>query len=296
MTWNLTDIPNLTGKVAIVTGGNIGLGFESTYQLAKNGAHVIIACRSTEKGEAAIAKIKTQLPQASLQTIPLDLISAKSIEDFATTFTNQHDRLGILLNNAGVVNLEHLTRTPEGHEMHMATNHFGHFALTGLLYPTILKTENARVVTVSSGAAKWGEIQFDDLDWTTRPYSRVKSYGDSKLANLLFMIELQKHFENKGVSAISLSAHPGLTGTERQQTIGIGGKLSKWLASPVKSGVRPQLFAATSPDAQANDYYGPKFGIKGPPKNSPKFIAQLDRNLAQQLWQTTEQITGIKYE
>ncbi|BDY06964.1 oxidoreductase [Ferrimonas sp. YFM] len=290
-----TSLPDLQGKIAVVTGGNIGLGFESSLQLARAGALVVIACRDNDKGERARTRILHHLPRAQVEVLPLDLTCAETIDRFSQAFAARHPRLDLLLNNAGVVNLESLRHTHTGREMHMATNHLGHFALTGRLMPQLLAAPQARVVTVSSGGYKWGVIDFDDLDWHTRPYHRVKSYGDSKLANLLFMDELQRRFEALGSTALSLAAHPGLTATERQQSIGIGGRLSRCLATPVSKGVRPQLVAATAPEARGGDFWGPAFGLWGAPKRHSLKAEILDREISQRLWSLSEQLTGVHY-
>ncbi len=293
--WSLASIPNQSGKTVIVTGGNIGLGFKSALELARKGAHVVIACRSLAKGNEAMDRICQEVPGAALEVIQLDLSDRDSIKSFADTFCQSHDSLDILINNAGVVNLETLQRCPEGHEMHMATNHLGHFALTGLLAHKLLSTKNSRVVTLSSGAYKSGEIDFSDFKREIRPYSRVKAYGDSKLANLLFAHQLQKYFQSQNANCISVSAHPGLTGTERQQSIGIGGNLARWLASPVEKGVRPQLLAATSPQVEAGGFYGPRFVAWGAPallKLEPEIITD---ELAKELWDYSEQVTAVKF-
>jgi NAD(P)-dependent dehydrogenase (short-subunit alcohol dehydrogenase family) len=294
VTWSASDIPDLNGKTAIVTGGNVGLGYASSLALAQHGAHVVIACRSTEKGQQAIGRIKQQVPAASLDTIALDLIDQTSIASFAEVFNSRHETLDILMNNAGVVNLEQLSHSSDGLEMHMATNHFGHFALTAQLLPAILKSEAARVVTLSSAAANYGEIRFDDMNWHHRPYHRGKCYGDSKLANLLFMQQLQQQFEAAGSKAISVAAHPGLTGTERQQSIGMGGLLAKWLASPVSKGVRPQLMASTAPGVEGGDYYGPRFGLGGPPGKINKLPTAMTPDLAQKLWDFSVELTNTR--
>ncbi len=294
MSWQLNGIPDLTHKTALVTGGNVGLGFESSFQLAKHGANVIIACRSAQKGENARQKILQKIPEAAVKHLSLDLCDSKSIKDFSQRFSTEHSQLDILLNNAGVVNLEQLSHSPEGHEMHMATNHYGHFSLTLQLLPHLLKSPAARVVTVSSGAYKAGEIRFDDLDWRQREYSRMKSYGDSKLANLLFTEKLQRVFEQLGSSAVSVAAHPGLTGTERQQSIGIGGAIAHFLASPVKKGVRSQLLAATGHSVKGGDFYGPRFGIGGAPKNLRRAIEELDKKLADRLWKLSCEVCSLK--
>jgi len=294
MSWQLSDIPDLSGKVAVVTGGNIGLGFQSSLQLSKNVATVIIACRSKDKGQRAVERILQKQPSAKLDVIELDLCDLKSVAQFSQQFSQRYAQLDILLNSAGVVNLAERSLSSAGHEMHMATNHYGHFALTLALFPQILNSPSARVVTVSSAGYKAGEIRFDDLDWHQREYNRIKSYGDSKLANLLFTEKLQRVFEALGSTAISVAAHPGLTGTERQQSIGVGGALARFLASPVEKGVRPQLLAATSAAVVGGDFYGPRFGLGGAVKNNAQVISKLDKSLADELWRHSCETCEIK--
>lgn len=294
--WTFEDIPNLKNKVAIITGGNKGLGFRCAKEMAKRGATVIIGCRNPKLGEEAKSKIAKEVKNPKIEVIPLDLLNPSIIESFANTFKKKYQRLDILLNNAGVVNLEKLRRDELGREMHMATNHLGHFALTCHLMPVIKQTKNARVVTVSSGAYRYGVIDFEDFNWTKRTYDRGKAYGDSKLANLLFMHELQNRFDQAGIQAVSLSAHPGLTGTERQQTIGIGGGFSKIMASPVEVGVAPLLRAATEKNIGGKALYGPKHFIWGKPVNQKiKGLGQNDQ-LSKELWAYSEKLLGISYE
>ncbi|WP_037036405.1 oxidoreductase [Pseudovibrio sp. JE062] len=292
---NNKNSQDLAGKTAVVTGGNIGLGFQSTLELAQRGAHVVIACRTVEKGEAAMARMRQQVNSASLEVLPLDLTDRDSIHRFALSFTAKHQRLDILLNNAGVVNLKELARTKEGWEMHMATNHLGHFLLTGLLFETLVATPDARVVTVSSGAYKAAKMNFDDLHWEKRPYARVGSYAESKLANLLFMFALQRRFDDAGSSAKSMSAHPGLAATERQQSIGIGGWLSRAMARPVEFGARPQMMAATDTSLPACSFLGPRFGIWGNPSPIKLSGLAVDEGVQEKLWAISEELTGFQY-
>ena len=293
--WSVRDIPDLHDRTAVVTGGNVGLGFRSALELGRKGATVLIACRSLDKGNAAAERIRAEIPAARLHAVALDLTDPVSIEHCAGEVASRTKRLDILLNNAGVVNLPALQRTPAGHEMHMATNHYGHFALTGLLFPMLAATPGARVVTVTSMSWRLGTIDFDDLDWRKRPYSRGKSYGDSKLANLLFVRTLQSRLDTAGAEALALAAHPGLTGTERQQSTGLGGRFARHLASPVDSGVRPQLRAATDPAAGKRDFYGPRFGLRGPACRISIGVKATDDALAERLWEVTENITGVRY-
>ncbi len=292
--WTLDDIPPLRGRTAVVTGGNTGLGFRSVRELARRGARVLLTSRSAAKAQAAGA-VLSDLPGARVEGFAMDLTDPASVERFAGRVASRTDRLDILLNNAGVVNLPELQRTPLGHEMHMATNHYGHFLLTGHLFELLAATSAARVVTVTSGAYRAGVIDFGDLDWRGRPYSRGKSYGDSKLANLLFARELQGRFDDVGAAALSLAAHPGLTGTERQQSVGIGGRLARLLAAPVGVGVRPQLRAATDPSAGKLDFFGPRLGLRGPARRIPVRGPARSDDLARRLWRVTEKVTGFRY-
>ncbi|MEE8302085.1 MAG: SDR family NAD(P)-dependent oxidoreductase, partial [Candidatus Tectomicrobia bacterium] len=274
---------------------NIGLGFQTSLELSRRGAVVTIACRSIEKGELAIKRIRNEVPEARLNTMPLDLVNADSISSFSERFCAENERLDILVCNAGVVNLDSRRLTTEGREMHMATNHFGHFSLTGCLFPIIKSTEGARVVVLSSLAYQQGVIDFTDLDWNKRKYDRMKCYGDSKLANLLFMIELNRAFERCGASAIAVAAHPGLTATERQQSIGIGGVLARWLASPVEKGCLPQLLAATEPAVRAGEFYGPRYGLLGKPSKISLKPNAKDSEVSKKLWEFSETVTGVRY-
>lgn len=289
--WDTSLISDQNGKVVVITGGNAGLGYQMSLEMAKKNATVVIACRSREKGQKAVQSIQQAIGnKADLHVIQLDLADLRSVKQFSEEFKSRFDKLDILINNAGVVNLKDRQETPTGLEMHMATNHYGHFALTKYLLPIILKTENARVVTMSSGSYRFGTIDFDDLNWNKRKYNRGSCYGDSKLANMLFMKKLQRLFEEKGISAISVAAHPGLSATERQQTIGIGGKLSKIMAQPVYMGALPALLAATDSNVHGGTYYGPRWKIRGYPRLEKLNSIVEDRQLADRLWETSEMI------
>lgn len=294
--WSSEQMPDQKDQIAIVTGGNIGLGYQIAYELAKKGAHVVIACRKPEKGHEAIGRIEQELNRRiSADVIQLDLTDLNSVHAFAEEFSKRHSKLDLLINNAGVVNLINRQETTNGLEMHMATNHYGHFALTGLLLSQLRRSKAARVVTMSSGGYRYGTIDFDDLNWTKRAYDRGKCYGDSKLANILFMLELERYFRNHSIPAISVSAHPGLSATERQQTIGIGGNLTKWLAQPVAIGALPALMAATEQHVKGGEYYGPRWFIRGYPKLEELKPHVFDKELAKRLWEVSENITGVKY-
>lgn len=293
MKWDVDQIPDLSDKVAIITGGNTGLGLQAAKEISRKGGTVIIACRTTAKGEKAISEIKSNIGVSSkLEVMKLDLSDYDSVRHFVQEFNSKFGRLDILMNNAGIVNQNEKGITKDGSETQMGTNHLGHFLLTLLLIDILIKTPEARVITMSSGAYKQGNINFEDLNWEKRPYHRVKSYGDSKLANLLFTMKLQQFFDSKGVDTIAVSAHPGLSASPRQQSIGIGGKLSKWLASPLERGSRSQLLAATAPFVRGNDFYGPKYGIDGPPKLLKINHKQYTQEIADKLWEISERIVN----
>src|SRR5260370_485146 len=214
--WTVNDIPDLHGRVALVTGANSGLGLETTRALVAHGAHVIMACRSLDKAHQA--EIKLSEPFASVELAQLDLASQASVRECADTIQQTHDRLDLLFNNAGVMAIPR-RETPDGFEMQFATNYLGHFALTGLLLPTLLSTPSSRVVTLTSIARMFahGRINFDDLNGK-HSYDRSRAYGQSKLATLLFADELQRRLARAGSTTISVSAHPGYARTELQST------------------------------------------------------------------------------
>lgn len=293
--WKIDDIPDLSGKVYIVTGSNTGLGLKSVELLSRAGASVILTSRNLTQGQQVAEELSRSSTKGQITARQLDLTSSDSIKQFSDFVTANFDRLDGLINNAAVVNLANLSRTKSGLEMHMATNHLGHFELTYYLFELLINTPHSRVVTVSSGGYRAGKIDFDDINWQNRPYSRVGAYADSKLANLLFMQGLQERFDKAQSTSVSVAAHPGLTASKRQQTIGVGGLLAKYLASSLTTGVAPQLFAATAPDVTKCAYYGPKYGIWGSPKKAPLKGAANDLALAQALWQYSELTTGCYY-
>ncbi|MDE0475323.1 MAG: SDR family NAD(P)-dependent oxidoreductase [Gammaproteobacteria bacterium] len=294
--WTLRDIPDLTGRTAMVTGGNAGLGFRSVLELARKGARVMLACRRTDKGDAAADRIRSELPDARLETVVLELTDPVGIERFADRVASRTNRLDILLNNAAAVGLAVLRRTPLGHEMHIATNHYGHFLVTGHLLPLLVATPGARVVTVTSAAHLTGAIDLEDLDWRARPYNGAKAYADSKMASLLFMRELQARLDAAGAAVLSVAAHPGMTATGPRRPAGIGRVFDRLLFSRVDAGVRPQLRAATDPAAKKLDFYGPRFGLRGAPRRIRVRGAAGSGVLARRLWKVTEEVTGFRYE
>ena len=285
--WTANDIPDQSGRTAIVTGANSGLGLITARELARHGADVVLACRNTVKGEEAAAAILQEAPGAQVSVQALDLADLASVHAFAEA---QDGPLDLLVNNAGVMGIPR-RETKDGFEMQFGTNHLGHFALTGLLMPSLLKAPEPRVVTLSSTAHKFGRMNFDDLQGERR-YFRWSAYGQSKLANLLFAFELQRRADEAGLDLTSVAAHPGYAATNLQ-TRGpeAGGLLTRVedaamavanhvVAQSDEMGALPQLYAATVPDCRAAATSGPtasrsSAGIRGswaprPPPGTPR--------------------------
>jgi NAD(P)-dependent dehydrogenase (short-subunit alcohol dehydrogenase family) len=303
--WIEQNIPDLTGKVVVITGANSGLGFGASQVLAAKGVRVVMAVRDVAKGEQAAAGIRRSAPRAGLEVMALDLADLASVRRFAETFPASHDRLDVLLNNAGVMAIPRRV-TADGFEMQFGTNHLGHFALTGLLLPLILKTPGSRIVTVSSGAHIFGKIKFDDLQ-SERSYSKWGAYGQSKLANLLFAYELQRKLKVAGSDVISVAAHPGYASTNLQavgpQMEGsrLGARTmtaaNRVLAQSAAMGALPEVYAAASPDVRGGDYIGPDgfMGQRGFPRKVRSNSRSHDRAVAARLWAVSEELTGVRY-
>jgi NAD(P)-dependent dehydrogenase (short-subunit alcohol dehydrogenase family) len=294
--WTMKDMPDQTGKVAIVTGANSGIGFEEARGLASKGAQVILACRSQEKGAAAAQRICEEYPDARAEYMPLDLADLSSVRQFAERFTARYDRLDMLINNAGVMAVPELRRTADGFEMQFGTNHLGHFALTGLLLDVLMRTPGARVVTVSSVSHRRGRVDFDNLN-AERSYDRWAAYGQSKVANLLFTYELQRRFEAAGADAIATAAHPGWTGTNLQQDAGLIRLFNPVFSMQPEQGALPILYAATAPDAKGGGYYGPggPGEWRGYPKRVDSTALSHDKAVAKRLWEVSEKLTGVAF-
>jgi NAD(P)-dependent dehydrogenase (short-subunit alcohol dehydrogenase family) len=303
--WTVASIPDLSGRMILVTGGNSGIGFEAARQFARKGAHVVLACRDARKGHDAVVAITSEHPRASVEAMELDLASLASVRAFAEAYRTRHQRLDVLCNNAGVMALPY-RQTADGFEMQFGTNHLGHFALTGLLLDRLLRTAGARVVTVSSGAHRMGRIRFEDLQWK-RGYRRWAAYGQSKLANLLFAYELQRRLDGAKAAVISVACHPGYAATNLQLA---GPRMaSSWVmemlaqcvnrlvAQNAASGALPTLYAATAPEVGGGDYIGPD-GIgemRGAPTKVRSSARSQDREVAGKLWEISEQLTGVRY-
>ncbi|MEZ5428742.1 MAG: SDR family NAD(P)-dependent oxidoreductase [Pyrinomonadaceae bacterium] len=295
--WSEENIPDQKGKVVIVTGSSSGIGFEAARVLAGKQATVIIAVRNPEKGEKAMEKIRAEFKDADLELIRLDLADLKSVAEFADEFKQKHDRLDLLINNAGVM-VPPYSKTADGFELQFGTNHLGHFALTAHLLDMLNATEGSRVVNVSSGAHKIGNIDFDDLTWENRSYSSWRAYGDSKIANLYFTRELDKKLRENGFGTIATAAHPGWTATELQRHIGIIELLNNIFAQDIKMGALPTLRAAFDPDAEGGEYFGPGGFMEMwgyPVKTEPNDLAK-NEEIAERLWQVSEDLTGVKFE
>ena len=298
MAWSEKDIPDQTGRIAIVTGANSGIGLETARVLAQKGAQVILACRNKEKGEAACANILQSAPQARVEFQPLDLSSLESVKTFAENFTAAHQNPALLINNAGVMMVPALERTADGFERQFGTNHLGHFALTGRLLATLLKTENSRVVTVSSVMHRYGPMRFDNLD-AEKQYSPNKAYSYSKLANLLFMRELQRRYHTEKGSLLSTATHPGSTRTNLQQYKPSFRFIMSFpfLAQDPPAGTLPTLYAATAGDVAGGDYFGPggPFEMIGPPAKAYMSKHARNEDNAKRLWELSERLTGLPY-
>lgn len=305
--WTADDIPDQTNKVVVITGANSGLGYETSKALAAKGATVVMACRNMEKGERALQSIRQQTPVANLELMQLDLSDLESVASFAEQFNETHTRLDILFNNAGLMAIP-FRKTKQGFEMTIGVNHFGHFALTGLLMPVLMITPESRVVTTSSLFHKRGKIFFDDINYETRKYKKWEAYAQSKLANLLFALELQNRFSTAGKKTISVAAHPGYARTHLQEKGAEmqGRKIARFFArignalfaQSAERGALPQLYAGTAHEVQGGDYYGPSgfFETRGYPKKVKPSKRAQDASTMQKLWELSEELTGIKYK
>jgi len=303
--WGSNDVPDLSGRTFVVTGGNSGIGYEAARVLARRGGRVVLACRDPGKAKGAVAAISAESPTADVEALPLDLASLASVRAFSEAFQARYEALDVLINNAGVMALPR-RETADGFEMQLGTNHLGHFALTGLLLERLLDSRGARVVTVSSSAHRPGRIQFDDLQWERR-YGKWRAYAQSKLANLLFTYELQRRLARSGASVISVACHPGYSATNLQS---VGPRMdgSRWmerilrlgnslLSQDAAMGALPTLYAATASDVRGADFFGPDgFGeMTGSPRRVESSARSHDTDAATRLWEISESLTGVRY-
>jgi NAD(P)-dependent dehydrogenase (short-subunit alcohol dehydrogenase family) len=301
--WTAANIPNQSGRTAVVTGTG-GLGYEDALELARAGADVVIAGRNPQKGAEAVKRIREAVPSALIRFEPLDLASLQSVSAFAARLARHQDSLDLLVNNAGVMVPPERQVTADGFELQFGTNYFGHFALTAQLMPLLRKGKNARVISLSSVAARAGQIDFDDLQ-AERDYKPMPVYSQSKIACLMFALELQRRSVAGGWGVTSIAAHPGVARTELLHNgPGASSMMSRirsmawFLFQPAAQGALPTLFAATAPEAVAGGYYGPD-GLsetRGYPTAAKVPPQAEDRSVAERLWRVSEQLAGVSFE
>jgi NAD(P)-dependent dehydrogenase (short-subunit alcohol dehydrogenase family) len=300
--WTAADMPGLGGRVAVVTGANSGIGLIAARELARAGASVVFACRNMAKGEDAIASVRASVPSAQVELAALDLGSVESVREFAAGFVDAHERLDLLVNNAGVM-APPRRLTADGFESQIGTNHLGHFALTGLLLGSLRAASAPRVVTVSSDAHRIGRIRFDNLQGE-RHYNNWLAYGQSKLANLLFAFELQRRAVAAGWNLLSVAAHPGYAATNLQ-TAGPAGRVERMtmvvgnrlVAQSAEMGALPTLYAAVA-DLPGGSFVGPNgfMGLRGHPHLVTAIPRAYDEDAARRLWAVSEELTGVRFE
>jgi len=297
--WTTRDIPDQSGRTALITGGNSGLGYQAVLQLARKGARVLLAARDRARGTAALERLAAEAPAGNAELAQLDLADLACIERFSAALLDGGQGLELLINNAGVMAIPHRETTAQGYERQFGTNHLGHFALTGQLLDNMLQVEGSRVVTVSSvGHRILARIHFDDLQLERR-YNRVEAYGQSKLANLLFTYELQRRLTLKGAPTIAAAAHPGFSDTELMRHLPgfIPDFVWRPFTQPADMGALPTLRAATDPGVQGGQYYGPD-GIgeaQGHPKLVKSSAQSHNEDIARRLWTVSEELTGVTY-
>lgn len=294
--WNTNNIPDQAGKVVIITGATSGLGKEAAKVLTGKNATVIMAVRNTLKGEEVAGEIKKSLPEAKIEVRKLDLGSLSSVKSFSEQILADYNRLDILINNAGVMMCP-FSKTEDGFEIQMGTNHLGHFALTGLLMPLLKETKGARIVATSSIAHRPGNIDFEDINWGKRKYNTTKAYGDSKLANLYFAYELARKFKDNPNAPVVTAAHPGYTSTELQRHNLFWRIMNPIMGQEVGQGALPTLRAATDLEAKGGDYFGPSGfqELKGSPIVVKSNEMSYNEANAKRLWEVSEKMTGIQF-
>jgi NAD(P)-dependent dehydrogenase (short-subunit alcohol dehydrogenase family) len=303
--WTVDSISDQSGKTIIVTGANSGIGYEAALALAKRGANVVLACRSPERSQAAADRVRAAAPKANLELAPLDLASLRSVRSFADWFQRTHERLDVLVNNAGVMAIPRQV-TEDGFEVQLATNHLGHFALTGLLLGRLLASAPSRVVNVSSMVHTIGRFDWNDLAMERR-YSKWLAYGRSKLANLLFTYELARRLDARGARVVAAACHPGYAATNLQA---VGPKMTgstfgqtlmafgnSVFAQSAEAGAWPTLRAATAPDVHGGDFYGPAgpMHMAGAPVKHASHRRAYDKGESARLWEASVKLTGVTY-
>ncbi|MFF1834114.1 oxidoreductase [Streptomyces sp. NPDC058231] len=300
--WNASNIPDQSGRTAVITGANSGIGLITARELARSGARVLLACRDKDRGKEAESRVRAAVPGAEAEFVPLDLADLSSVREFAASYPS--DRLDLLINNAGVMALPY-GRTADGFEAQFGVNHLGHFALTGLLLPKLLGTPGARVVSVSSAMHAVSDIDIGDLN-SEHNYRRWIAYGRSKTANLLFIHELSRRLAAAGSGLVAAAAHPGYAATNLQtagarmenrraaaRVFELGNRI---IAQPASSGALPTLYAATAPGVRPDSFTGPKLlGWRGAPAPSRRTRWTLDDVAGERLWVASEQLTGVTW-
>ena len=296
-----SSIEDQSGRTVVITGASSGVGRQAAVVLAGAGANVVLACRDEAKASAVVDHIRAATPKAQVSVVLLDLASLDSVREAARRIGAEHERIDVLINNAGVMWSPRGT-TADGFELQFGTNHLGHFALTGLLLERLLTVDGSRIVTVASPAHKQGRIDFDDLQ-SVRRYRRSAAYAQSKLANLLFTYELQRRLTAKGVPTVALAAHPGGARSELNRNMPILVRGASWgLARPithsVEAGALPILHAAVDPAARGGEYYGPDglFEFKGKPTRLESTSRSHDSEVQRRLWDVSEELTGVRYD
>ncbi|WP_299585052.1 oxidoreductase [Mucilaginibacter sp.] len=297
--WTKNNMPGQTGKTALITGANTGIGFETALALYEAGAHVVLACRNFDSAQLALAKIAEQKGTGTLEIALIDLSSLKSVKQFAEAFTEKHQQLHLLINNAGVM-IPPASKTAEGYELQFGVNFLGHFALTGYLYPLLNATPGSRIITLSSMAYLHGVIDFDNLK-AEKDYDPMREYCQSKLADLIFSIELQRRITARNDQTISVAAQPGANKTELSRHMSeaaftaaverLGPLMDPW------QGALPSLYAAVSPDVRGGEFYGPDQdgGYRGYPALAAVTPNALDEAVAKKLWSVAEEATGVRF-
>lgn len=298
--WNTTNIPSQKGKIFLITGANSGLGLGTTKALVKKGALVVMAIRNIDKGKEAINEILQETPDAKLDILQVDLSDLNSVKQFAKKFRSKYDKLDVLINNAGIMMPVQRIETKQGFEGQFGTNHLGHFVLTSELFDLIEKTPNSRIVTLSSLSAKMkaGNIYWDDLQFK-KSYDKMNSYSQSKLANMMFGLELDNKLKEAGSNTISVLAHPGFTATNLTRHMGLRGKILNFLmAQKLEMGILPSLRAATDTHAKSGEFYGPAKmnNSRGYPVLNELAEKALNLNDRQKLWKVSEELTNTTFQ
>lgn len=299
--FDIEKISGQRGRIAIVTGANTGLGFETARGLAGTGMRVIMACRDIEKAQEAKGRILKEYSGADLEIMLVDLSRFVSVRNFAISFLARYNRLDLLINNAGIM-IPPFSITEDGFESQFGVNYLSHFLLTGLLFNTISNTNGSRIVALASNAHRKATIDFEDLNWEKRKYSPLAAYGQSKLACLLFAFELNRRIQMKGLQTLSVAAHPGVSVTELVRNIPkwvmiLGKPVTALLTHSPEKGARPTLMAALASDVKGGEYFGPQ-GPKewtGKPGRAESTALANDVNVANKLWEISEKLTGVYY-